>query len=415
MSKTFTMRFFRKFVVEADKYTPAHDDLLAAAINDAPTTITNEERGIRGGACFKLVLPSRLAEFKLRTELTTATKRHKASSRVSNSSVSSIIGCHNCASCPIGASCTRASRKNGRQGPGIGVVADAVARLHATGIPQYVPENLFVSPSDTGLRIFHNDGAEMYADAVPEIIRDAEISNAIDCYTSTHVFCTRKYHNWVRHMNEGRWRNMFREGLITNIVFNLSVSTRAEAYLLEDAWNQLDKRLKLKVQLSLRPLLEDGIQIADVVLKDPRIPHIAGNTAGMIDWNKIWSAAELPIFTKRAEVMIDDVYRRSGKRIIMDTYGSAMPVTVEKRGNRTVFVEKGVRYKLNKSSKLYMKGGEVINPTFRGEAITPESVVKLKGGMYLPLSRQPMGRYTGPVVDDNSAFIAAQLQAPVSG
>ena len=200
--------------------------------------------------------------------------------------------------------------------------------------------------------------------------------------------------------------------MFKNVVIMLSVSTHRENDALTAMWHRMSKNVKLKFQLSLRPLYEDGIKIHSDVLNDPRIPDQAGDSSGIIDWNGRYSKAVAAAFTRRMEEMIADVRKRSGKTIVRDTWGSSMEVTpVDVRG-RTVYVEKGVdpaqaRKTANKGAFLVMKNGNVKQSKFEP--------IELLGSTYVPLGRAVAGQFTGPAVQDNAAFIAAQLQAPVGG
>ena len=343
-------------------------------------------------------------------------------SHIADATHSLAASCHNCGNCPVHADekCMSSGLDIGR-GACLGrsgtPMTDAIARFRSTGLPQLVSDNILVS-FRANIRYFMTYASELWAPSVPECYRIAALGMAIMNPQATFVFCTRRAWELVRFLNEGRFNAMFAAGKITNVVLMFSISTQAEADMWDAALRTLRPELKLKLQLSARPLLEDNIRISDFILNSPWIPQMAGDTSGMLDWHgRLDKKAGSP-YTQRAEQLIKDVFKRSGKRLILDNPGSALPVKRMRRPDGSVFLaEKCVtRRNINPKSKavLVLKHGEVLKPKFRGQELTAADVVILGSDMYLPVSRNVTGKFS-EISDEIPEFTQAQLQAPVSG
>ena len=419
----FGLKSIQKLLIPARRYTKAHDDLLVAMRSMGMEKPTIQEQAIRMS---KLLL-NNPANFNRIASLPKALAPHKPggthASYTADLTWTTIVGCFNRAECPLGCRgiCNRCERNTSMDMRATSTASFGKARdaYHKSGVPQLLSD-FPVREFTSGTSVFVDIGSELFHPAVPIEHLEAVFDTTQRFPNTTFVFCTRRFDRFFHFITNGRYGVPFSRGEMNNVLFMFSISTQGEADALGRMWHQLDPALKLKCQLSLRPLLEDHILLPGHVLKDKRILDIAGTTAGRVDWPKEFSAeqyTEYAEYTRRAMEMQQHVKRVCGKTIVMDTYGEVMPIATKKLKNGKIrIVERGVSMrKADPNALVTCKGGAHKRMSVHGHEITTDDIITASNGMeFLPVSHSNPRAYSGPSME-MPEFKAAQLQAPVEG
>ena len=419
----------RKYMVPKGKWGRREKDLLSAAWDESPLTLSPHELGLMVSSVLNEVQGACTVEEVL--SMSIDSDLGATGSRVSDCAVNFIYGCANLGRCAIGRinGCNQAWMENGRMAIAerAGSNKVAMSEFRATRKPQWALRGLMRSYRP-GLRYMFSTNSEVCMGTpdhrmVFELLLAIAVANPL----STFILATHNPEVLASWLMVSRFRGMLEAGLIKNINFMLSACTQAEVDNVAEAVSGLPKGLQLSIFLSFRPVLEDGIVVPDSLLMSSWLKGIVSSY--LIDWYGVKTDAavqerwgKIQKYTDAALKRIKASMSRLGVRkpILFDTFDQTVPVRKVKAEGRTVYAERGLsrqtirtRVQANPAARLLLMGGDTY--AVNGSNGTLPTIIGASNVQFAVVPRRLSGALTGPIVNPNKRFLAAQLEAPVTG